>query len=38
MARVPVAAGVFTWPSESPRLIGSRCGACGIVTFPPQDS
>ena len=38
MARVPVAAGVFTWPSESPRLIGSRCGACGIVTFPAQDS
>jgi uncharacterized OB-fold protein len=33
-----VAEGVFTWPSEAPRLIGSRCGACGIVTFPTQDS
>jgi uncharacterized OB-fold protein len=38
MARVPVAEGVFTWPSEDPRLIGSRCGACGIVTFPAQPS
>jgi uncharacterized OB-fold protein len=38
MPRVPVAEGVFTWPSEAPRLIGSRCGACGIVTFPAQDS
>ncbi len=38
MAQVPIAEGVFTWPSESPQLIGSRCTACGIVTFPTQDS
>jgi uncharacterized OB-fold protein len=38
MARVPVAEGVFTWPSNDPRLIGSRCGTCGIVTFPVQGS
>ena len=38
MARVPVAAGVFTWPSDEPQLIGSRCAACAIVTFPTQDS
>ena len=38
MARVPVAEGIFTWPSEDPQLIGSRCTACGIVTFPAQDS
>jgi uncharacterized OB-fold protein len=38
MARVPVAEGVFTWPVEKPQLIGSRCTACGIVTFPVQDS
>ncbi|MET1003413.1 MAG: OB-fold domain-containing protein [Acidimicrobiia bacterium] len=38
MARVPVAEGVFTWPSDDPRLIGSRCAACGIVTFPTQGS
>jgi len=38
MARVPVAERIFTWPSEEPQLIGSRCSACGIVTFPSQDS
>jgi uncharacterized OB-fold protein len=38
MARVPVAEGVFTWPCDEPRLIGSRCAACGIVTFPAQSS
>ena len=38
MARVPVAEGVFTWPSDDPQLIGSRCTACGIVTFPVQES
>ena len=38
MARIPVAEGVFTWPSDDPRLIGSRCTACGIVTFPAQAS
>ena len=38
VTRVPVAEGVFTWPSDDPRLIGSRCSACGIVTFPAQDS
>lgn len=38
MARVPMAAGVFTWPSDEPQLIGSRCAGCGIVTFPAQDS
>jgi uncharacterized OB-fold protein len=27
---------LFTWPSSSPALIGSRC-ACGTVTFPMQD-
>ena len=37
MARVPVAAGVFTWPSDEPQLIGGRCAACGIVTFPTQE-
>ena len=38
MAQVPVADGVFTWPSDDPQLIGSRCTECGIVTFPTQDS
>jgi uncharacterized OB-fold protein len=38
MNRLPIAEGIFTWPSEQPQLIGSRCGECGIVTFPAQDS
>ena len=38
MVTVPVAEGIFTWPSDDPQLIGSRCTACGIVTFPAQDS
>lgn len=38
MARKPVAEGIFTWPTEEPQLMGSRCTACGIVTFPAQDS
>jgi uncharacterized OB-fold protein len=38
MPRVPVADGIFEWPADAPRLLGSRCSACGIVTFPVQDS
>jgi uncharacterized OB-fold protein len=38
MPQVPVAEGVFTWPSDAPQLIGSRCSACAIVTFPAQGS
>lgn len=36
--QVPVAEGVFTWPSEQPRLIGSRCRDCGALSFPHQSS
>jgi uncharacterized OB-fold protein len=38
MARVPIAAGVFTESAGEPRLVGSRCAACAIVTFPSQAS
>src|SRR5438105_12808704 len=38
MAQVPVAEGVFTWPADEPQLIGSRCSACAMVTFPAQHS
>ncbi|MEW6272173.1 MAG: zinc ribbon domain-containing protein [Thermodesulfobacteriota bacterium] len=38
MARVPVAEGLFTLSADEPRLIGSRCSACGVVTFPAQGS
>ena len=37
MARVPIAHGFFTVPddpAEPPRLLGSRCQACGEVFYP----
>jgi uncharacterized OB-fold protein len=35
---VPIAEGLFTWPSASPQLIASRCAACQEVAFPAQAS
>ena len=32
--QVPVAEGLFTWPSDDPRLIGAQCAGCGLVRFP----
>jgi uncharacterized OB-fold protein len=34
----PIAEGLFTWPSDQPRLIGGACRACGSVAFPRQSS
>ena len=34
----PITDGLFTWPSDEPRLIGSRCNECGNVSFPAQPS
>ena len=34
----PVGDGLFTWPSDDPQLIGSRCADCGVVNFPAQES
>jgi uncharacterized OB-fold protein len=34
--RVPVEEGLFTWPSDAPVLLGSRCTECGNHTFPAQ--
>jgi uncharacterized OB-fold protein len=34
----PIADGLFTWPSEEPRLVGGRCRACGAVAFPRPPS
>jgi len=31
---VPVARGLFTWPSDEPRLVGTRCVECGLMAFP----
>ena len=36
--QVPIADGLFTWPSNDPRLLGSKCQLCGVVTFPAQKS
>jgi uncharacterized OB-fold protein len=27
---------VFTWPHDTPQLIGSQCGDCEAATFPAQ--
>src|SRR5713226_5027724 len=34
--RPAVAEGLFTWPSDDPHLLGAKCQACGVVTFPGQ--
>jgi uncharacterized OB-fold protein len=36
--QIPIAEGLFSWPSNDPRLLGSKCNACGVVTFPAQKS
>lgn len=36
--RVPIAEGLFTWPSDNPALLGSRCSQCGIAAFPVAES
>jgi len=35
-SQIPVVDGLFTWPSDEPRLIGSRCLSCGEIFFPTQ--
>lgn len=32
--QVPVQDGVFTWGTDEPRLLGSRCRQCGNHVFP----
>lgn len=36
--QIPIAEGLFTWPSNDPRLLGSKCNNCGVVLFPAQSS
>ena len=38
MTQKPIAEGLFTFPSDDPHLIGSRCLDCGQVAFPQQRS
>ena len=32
--QIPVQEGLFTWPSDQPALIGSRCKSCNDYFFP----
>jgi len=32
--QMPALEGLFTWPSDRPSLIGSRCKSCGTYCFP----
>ncbi len=34
---VPIMDGLFEWPSENPRLIGSKCPRCGSIQFPKSN-
>jgi uncharacterized OB-fold protein len=34
VAQRVVAEGLFDWPSDTPRLIGSKCQVCELVAFP----
>ena len=34
----PLHEGLFTWPSEQPELLGSRCDSCGEHAFPAQNT
>ena len=36
LQQVPVASHLFTWPSDSPRLLASRCTDCANHMFPVQ--
>ena len=36
--QVPIQEGLYTWPSQSPQLIASKCKDCGEVAFPRQAS
>lgn len=34
MKQIPIIEGLFTWPTDDPRLIGGRCSTCGTAFFP----
>ena len=34
--KMPAVKGLFTWPSEEPRLIGSHCRSCNSYSFPKR--
>lgn len=36
--RKAISEGLFTWPSDNPALLGSRCQQCNIAEFPSKSS
>ena len=38
MTQLAVTEGIFTMPPEEPALIGGKCEACGLITFPQQSA
>jgi len=36
--QVPIAPGLFTWPSDEPYLMGGLCPKCANITFPSSPS
>ena len=34
--QIAIKEGLFSWPSNTPELLGSRCRACGETAFPAQ--
>lgn len=36
--QVPIADGLFSWPSAQPALLASRCRQCGVASFPAAQS
>jgi uncharacterized OB-fold protein len=36
--KIPIQEGLFTWPSDNPALLGSRCQQCGIADFPVKNN
>lgn len=35
--QIAIKEGLFTWPTENPELLGSRCIHCGEAAFPAQN-
>ncbi|MHA1834176.1 MAG: Zn-ribbon domain-containing OB-fold protein, partial [Candidatus Baldrarchaeia archaeon] len=35
--KVPIIEGLFTWPSDKPQLIASKCPLCGSIQFPASN-
>lgn len=36
--QVSIEPDIFSWPSDSPRLMGEQCRDCSNITFPPAGS